>query len=159
MLFSDQSGANATHQLKAGWINCQGLSHSIYQRLNSTSRNQPTVDTWLDQLRVSRYIRADDRTAKRQRLEEDSGKPFGEAGQYKYPGGKEFVTDPLIAQIAGDPHVILQAKSIDKSFDVTAHRAVTHDDQLYFEAPLDEAGYRLNEDCLALLFNDPANAH
>ena len=55
--------------------------------------NQPL--TLVDQLRVSSYISADDRTAKRKRLEKDSGKPFGKAGQYQCPRGEEFLDRPL----------------------------------------------------------------
>ena len=83
MLFRDQRSTSATHPFKVRRISSQSLGHRIYERLDSPGRNQPTVDALFDQLGVSCYIRTDNRTPQRQRLEENSGKPFGKTRQHR----------------------------------------------------------------------------
>ena len=87
----------------------------------------------------------------------DTGQPLGEAGQDQRPCGQQLLEDPLVAQVAGDPYPTPQAELVDELFDLAAHGAVAHDDQLEVVAPVPEAGRCLDQDRLALLLGDPAD--
>ncbi len=77
----DDRSTGTSHSLKVYRTGSERDGHGIGQRFNGTRRNEPAINSRLNEFSVGRNAGGNNRTAQRKRLQENGGKPLGKAGQ------------------------------------------------------------------------------